>query len=206
MPAIEALVRREGGLLIADEVQCGHGRTGHWWGYQAMGFGPDIVVMGKPMGNGLPLAATAASRQHVEAFRAATDYFNTYAQSPLQAAVGHAVLDEIERMDLLSRSAQVGASLLKALKPWQYSHPLVGDVRGNGLFLSVELVKDKSSREPHPEAARRAANRLKELGCLVAAAGALDNALKIRPPLVFGEEHAAEFLEAFSTCMAEMDG
>ena len=166
MPAIESLVRREGGLLIADEVQCGHGRTGHWWGYQAMDFVPDIVVMGKPMGNGLPLAATA---------------------------------------DLLSRAAEVGASLLAALKPWQQSHPLVGDVRGNGLFLSVEMVRDKTSREPYPEAARRAANRLKELGCLVAAAGALDNAIKIRPPLVFGEEHAAEFLEAFSTCMAEMD-
>ena len=111
MPRAAAMVRAAGGLVIADEVQAGYARTGTWWGYEVTGFTPDIVVTGKPMGNGLPLAATAASRALVEMFRAKTRYFNTFASSPLQAAVGMAVLDEIENRDLRTNVATVGAAL-----------------------------------------------------------------------------------------------
>ena len=105
MARVTELVHREGGLVIADEVQSGYARTGRWWGYESTEFRPDIVVMGKPMGNGLPLAATAASKDLVDTFRAGTGYFNTFSSSPLQAAVGMAVLDEIERLDLLRNAA-----------------------------------------------------------------------------------------------------
>ena len=109
------MVREAGGLVIADEVQAGYARTGHWWGYEVTGFTPDIVVTGKPMGTGLPLAATAASRALIETFRATTRYFNTFASSPLQAAVGMAVLDVIEQRDLRGNVATVGAALKAAL-------------------------------------------------------------------------------------------
>ena len=115
MPKVTELVHREGGLVIADEVQSGYGRTGRWWGYETSQFRPDIVVMGKPMGNGLPLAATAAKKDLVDAFRAEKDYFNTCASTPLQAAVGMAVLDEIERLDLLRNASEVGARLTSEL-------------------------------------------------------------------------------------------
>ena len=115
MPRAAEIVRAAGGLVIADEVQAGYCRTGRWWGYDVTGFTPDIVVTGKPMGNGLPLAATAASRALVEGFRAATRYFNTFASSPLQAAVGMAVLDVIERDGLRENVAAVGAFLKAAL-------------------------------------------------------------------------------------------
>lgn len=199
------LVHREGGLLIADEVQSGYGRTGRWWAYESEAVEPDIVVMGKPMGNGLPLAATAASRDFVETFRKATGYFNTFASSPLQAAVGMAVLDEIERMDLVASAARVGDKLLRDLQTRCAGHALIGDVRGRGLFISIELVKDRASREPAAALASTLANSLKDHGCLLSHAGSFDNVVKVRPPLVFAEPHADEFLRAFDQCIAQLD-
>ena len=131
--------------MIADEVQAGYCRTGRWWGYEGTGFTPDIVVTGKPMGNGLPLAATAASKALVDGFRARTRYFNTFASSPLQAAVGMAVLDVIERDGLQENVARVGASLKAALVERKKTCAAIGDVRGHGLFIGVEMVKDGSA-------------------------------------------------------------
>ena len=200
------LVHREGGLVIADEVQSGYGRTGRWWGYEGTGFRPDIVVTGKPMGNGLPLSATAASREAVNAFRAGTGYFNTFSSSPLQAAVGMAVLDEIERLGLLANAAAVGDRLADELEKRLPLHEAIGDVRAYGLFIGVEMVTDKAGNTPDAGTARRLANRLKDHGFLTSYAGKFDNVLKIRPPLVFAEEHADAFLEAFDACMEELDG
>ena len=135
------VVRAAGGYLIADEVQAGYCRTGRWWGYEGMDFTPDIVVTGKPMGNGLPLAATAASKALVDGFRARTRYFNTFASSPLQAAVGMAVIDVIERDKLGENVARVGASLKAALGERKKTCAAIGDVRGHGLFIGVEMVK-----------------------------------------------------------------
>jgi 4-aminobutyrate aminotransferase-like enzyme len=196
LAAATELVHREGGLVIGDEVQCGFGRTGHWWGYEAMGFTPDIVVMGKPMGNGLPLAAAASSRENVATFRRETDYFNTFASTPLQAAVGMTVLDEIERLALVDNAASTGAYLLNTLQHRLAGTTGVGDIRGCGLFLAVEIVRDSATREPDPGAARQLANRFRAAGILLGAAGVHGNILKLRPPLVFGRADAEPFLEA----------
>jgi 4-aminobutyrate aminotransferase-like enzyme len=200
------LVHREGGLVIADEVQSGYARTGLWWGYQSTGFRPDIVVTGKPMGNGLPLAATAASKDFVDTFRANTDYFNTFSSSPLQAAVGMAVLDEIERLDLLTNAADVGGRLTTELKGRVSLHPAIGDVRSYGLFIGIEMIKNNIHREPDPVSANLLSNHLKDRGFLVSYAGKFNNVLKIRPPLVFSQENANDFLGAFDECMVEMGG
>lgn len=200
------IVRAAGGLVIADEVQAGYGRTGRWWGYDITGFAPDIVVTGKPMGNGLPLAATAASRALVEEFRAATRYFNTFASSPLQAAVGMAVLDVIERDGLCAHVATVGAFVKSALAERKARFASIADVRGHGLFVGVEIAKTDAARTPDTDRAVEIINRLKDKGFLTSNAGAFRNVVKIRPPLVFARSHAEEFLVAFDATMAELDG
>ena len=200
------IVRAAGGLVIADEVQAGYCRSGRWWGYEVTGFTPDIVVTGKPMGNGLPLAATAASRPLVEGFRAATRYFNTFASSPLQAAVGMAVLDVIERDGLRENVATVGAFLKSALAERKARFASIADVRGHGLFVGVEIAKTDTARTPDTDRAVEIINRLKDKGFLTSNAGAFRNVVKIRPPLVFAQSHAEEFLVAFDATMAELDG
>ena len=194
-----------GGLLIADEVQAGYCRTGRWWGYDVTGFTPDIVVTGKPMGNGLPLAATAASRPLVEGFRATTRYFNTFASSPLQAAVGMAVIDVIERDGLAANVAEVGAFLKSALTGRKARFASIVDVRGHGLFVGVEITKTDAAKTPDTDKAVEIINRLKDKGFLSSNAGAFKNVVKIRPPLVFARSHAEEFLVAFDATMAELE-
>jgi 4-aminobutyrate aminotransferase-like enzyme len=204
MPRAAEIVRAAGGVVIADEVQAGYCRTGRWWGYEVTGFTPDIVVTGKPMGNGVPLAATAASRALVERFRAATRYFNTFASSPLQAAAGMAVLDVIERERLRERVGEVGAALKRALIERAPRCAAIGDVRGHGLFIGIEMVADKASKTPDRSRAVAVVNRLKDLGYLTSNAGAFGNVVKIRPPLVFERQHADGFLDAFDRTIAEI--
>jgi 4-aminobutyrate aminotransferase-like enzyme len=206
MPRAAEIVRAAGGLVIADEVQAGYARTGTWWGYDVTGFTPDVVVTGKPMGNGLPLAATAASRALVEGFRAATRYFNTFASSPLQAAVGMAVLDVIERDKLRENVATVGAFLKSAISERKTRFASIADVRGHGLFIGVEITKTDADCTPDADRAVEVINRLKDKGFLTSNAGAFRNVVKIRPPLPFARSHAEEFLVAFDATMAELDG
>ncbi|BBK32505.1 aspartate aminotransferase family protein [Allostella humosa] len=203
MERATAIVHEAGGLVIADEVQAGYARTGSWWGYEVTGFVPDIVVTGKPMGNGLPLAATAASRSLVENFRARTRHFNTFASSPLQAAVGMAVLDEIEGRDLRASVTAVGAALKAGLEQRKGASEAIGDVRGHGLFIGVEIVAP-ADHAPAVDQAKRIVNRLKDKGFLTSNAGAFSNIVKIRPPLVFSHENAAEFLVAWDETIAEL--
>ncbi len=197
-------VRAAGGLVIADEVQAGYGRCGQWWGYGVTGFTPDIVVTGKPMGAGLPLAATAASRALVETFRRNTRYFNTFASSPLQAAVGMAVLDVIEDEGLIENAATVGPALKAALEGRKHRWNAIGDVRGVGLFIGVEMV-DADGR-PDGEQAVEVVNRLKDLGLLTSNAGAHGNVVKVRPPLVFSQDDADAFLFAFDAVVDGLRG
>ncbi|HEX3917673.1 MAG TPA: aminotransferase class III-fold pyridoxal phosphate-dependent enzyme [Caulobacteraceae bacterium] len=204
MAKAAAMVRAAGGLVIADEVQAGYGRTGQWWGYGATGFTPDIVVTGKPMGNGLPLAATAASKALVDGFRARTRYFNTFASSPLQAAVGMTVLDVIERDGLVANVAKVGGALKAALQERAPRWEAIGDVRGHGLFIGIEMVGD--DRAPDAELAAEVSNQLKERGFLTAPAGIHRNVVKIRPPLVFSMADADAFLGAFDATVADLHG
>ena len=204
MTGAAELVRKAGGVFIADEVQAGFARTGRWWGYETSGFVPDIVTMGKPMGNGMPLAGTVASSDLVNTFRKNFSYFNTFASSPLQAAVGSAVLDVIEEDDLCSKVRDVGSYLREALKNLQQDHEPMGDVRGHGLAIGVDWVFERESKSADREGAVGVANRLKDKGFLISNASPLGNVLKIRPPLVFGREHADLFLTAFEETLREL--
>jgi 4-aminobutyrate aminotransferase-like enzyme len=206
MPRAAEIVRKAGGILISDEVQAGYCRTGKWWGYEVSGFTPDIAVTGKPMGNGLPLAATAASKALIDTFRSKTRYFNTFASSPLQAAVGMAVIDVIEREGLRESVGTVGAWLKSELAKRKPRSAAIGDVRGHGLFIGVEMVKPGAAQEPDEKRTVEVVNKLKDKGFLTSNAGAFRNVVKIRPPLVFTQAHAEEFLKAFDETIATLDG
>ena len=205
MPEALRLVRDAGGLFIADEVQAGLCRAGRWWGYEVMDFRPDIAVMGKPLGAGVPLAAAAASRELVETFRRGTRYFNTFASSPLQAAAGNAVLDVIENEDLCARAAEVGTAMRERLVALQADCDAMGDVRGHGLFIGMEWVLEREAKTPDREGAVRVVNAMKDKGFLIGNAGAFGNVVKIRPPLVFSHADAAAFLGAFEEMLGELD-
>jgi len=208
MARASAMVKMNGGLVIADEVQAGYGRPGHWWGYEVSGLRPDIVVTGKPMGNGLPLSATTSSHEIVSGWRAKAGYFNTFASSPLQAAVGLAVLDEIEERQLVENAARVGAQLKAELTARldPDHHPWMAEIRGVGLFLAIEVVEAHDTLAPDAERAVEVVNRLKDAGFLTSNAGAHRNVVKIRPPLVFSDANADEFLTAFDRMLLELDG
>ena len=206
MPRAAEIVREAGGVFIADEVQAGFCRSGRWWGYETSGFVPDIVTMGKPMGAGLPLAGVVARPELVDAFREKTGYFNTFASSPLQAAVGMAVLDELEERELLNNVVEVGGYLRAALDQLQTEYECMGDVRGHGLALGVDWVIDHESRAPDRRGVGQVVNRLKDKGFLTGSAGSLGNVLKLRPPLVFSKGDADLFLDAFSETLSELYG
>ncbi|MCZ6679918.1 MAG: aspartate aminotransferase family protein [Candidatus Poribacteria bacterium] len=206
MPRAAEMVRDAGGLFIADEVQAGFCRTGRWWGYEVTGFVPDIVTMGKPMGNGMPLAGVVGGTELVDAFRQRKRYFNTFASSPLQAAVGMAVLDVIETENLRQNAADVGNYLRGELAKLQVRCEPMGDIRGHGLFIGLEWVSDRAAKIPDRDGAVVFVNRLKDKGFLIGNAGALGNVLKIRPPLVFQKEHANLFLTAFEEIVGEFYG
>lgn len=198
-----AMVKAAGGLVIADEVQAGFGRSGSWWGYEVSDFTPDVVCMGKPMGNGFPVSAMAASHEMVSKFRETHRYFNTFASSPLQAAAGSAVLDEIIENGLVQQVTHVGAGLKTALTDLQAEHPQMGDVRGSGLFIGIDWVAPGTT-DPDVSGAQRIVESLKSRLILLGKAGQHGNVLKIRPPLVFQDEHAELFLEAFKDCLLDV--
>ena len=197
------LVRDAGGLFIADEVQAGFCRSGRWWGYETNDFVPDIATLGKPMGSGLPLAGVVARGELVDSFRKGSGYFNTFAASPLQAAVGSAVLDVIEREKLQQRVNEVGSYLLDNLRKIECD--AMGDVRGNGLFIGIDWVSDRETKTADPKGAIQVVNRLKDKGFLTSNAGSLFNVVKLRPPLIFAREHADCFLAAFEETVRELD-
>ena len=198
-----ARVREAGGVVILDEVQAGFGRTGRWWGYELMGCVPDIVTMGKPMGAGLPLSGVGASSELVNTFHEKCDYFNTTAATPLQAAAGGAVLDVIEEEGLVQNAAKVGSFLKSELVQFVGRYEFVGDVRGHGLFLGMEWVKDSETRKADRPGAAAFAERMKEKGFLMSNAGQKGNVIKIRPPLVFEQAHAELLLTALDETVRE---
>ncbi|KAB0503783.1 aspartate aminotransferase family protein [Pseudomonas moorei] len=198
-----ALIRAAGGLFIADEVQSGFGRTGdHLWGHQAHGVVPDIVTLGKPMGNGYPLAGLITRKALVESFGRSAMYFNTFGGSPVAAAVGMAVLDEIEHLQLLHNAQSVGAYVQQRLHALAARHSIIGDVRGKGLFFAMELVGDHASKEPAGLEARKVVNDMRDNGVLISKIGAGDNILKLRPPLVFNREHADLFVDTLDHALS----
>lgn len=190
------IVRAAGGLAVADEVQSGLCRLGdHYWGFQDSDVVPDIVTMGKPLGDGHPLAAVVTTPEIAATFARRYGYFNTFGGNPVSAAVGLAVLDVIEDEEVLQGVHDTGSFLRQGLEDLAEHCEQVGDVRGKGLFYGVELVRERASREPDARAAGRIREHLRENGVLLGTSGPHDNVLKIRPPLVFGREHAALLLE-----------
>jgi len=196
-PAIAA-ARAAGGLFIADEVQPGFGRTGAgMWGFERHGMAPDIVTMGKPMGNGYPMAGVVTRPDLLAGFCAETGYFNTFGGNPVAAAAGMAVLEVIREEGLIGNARAVGAQMLAGLQDLAGRHPELGAARGAGLFMGLDFV-DPESGAPAPARAVAAINALKERGILIGAAGLYGNTLKIRPPLPFSAANADQFLAALA--------
>ena len=195
-------IRAAGGVFIADEVQPGFGRTGDaMWGFQRHGVVPDIVTVGKPMGNGHPVAGMIARPEVLQDFGRKMRYFNTFGGNPVSAAVGLAVLEVIEREDLVSNAATVGAYLQAGLLDLGRRHDLIAQVRGAGLFIGLELARDG---RPATAETARIVNGLRERRILISASGLGANVLKIRPPLPFSVENAATFLTALDEVLAEL--
>jgi len=200
-----AAVREAGGVYIADEVQPGFGRTGEkMWGFDRHGLVPDMVVMGKPMGNGFPMGGVAIKPELLEAFGSQAGYFNTFGGNPVAAAAGLAVLDVLEAEGLQQNSFEIGAYLRSELRIAAATDDRVGDVRGAGLYIGVEIVVDNSSCEPDREAAERIVNAMRERNILIGTAGRHGNVLKIRPPLCLSREHADIFLAGFADSLASL--
>ncbi|AXW88390.1 4-aminobutyrate aminotransferase [Lonsdalea britannica] len=195
-------VRANGGVFIADEVQPGFGRTGsHYWCFQRHDVVPDIVTLGKPMGNGFPMAGVITRPELLDRFSQQTEYFNTFGGNPVAAATGLSVLQVIQEEALLANADSCGHYLRAGLRSLSKLHPAISDVRGAGLFNAVEF-RHPDSQEPDMALARWVINELKEEGILIGAAGAYGNSLKIRPPLCFSTSNANFFIDKFSAVMS----
>ncbi|XP_053779350.1 ethanolamine-phosphate phospho-lyase isoform X3 [Desmodus rotundus] len=202
-------VHRAGGVFIADEVQVGFGRVGkHFWSFQMHGedFVPDIVTMGKPMGNGHPVACVVTTKEIAEAFSSSgMEYFNTYGGNPVSSAVGLAVLDVIENEGLQGNATRVGSYLIELLNEQKAKHPLIGDIRGIGLFIGIDLVKDRQRRTPATAEAQHVIYKMKEKGVLLSADGPHRNVLKIKPPMCFTEEDAKFLVDQLDGILAVLE-
>ena len=193
--AAYAKTRAAGGLCIADEVQTGVGRVGtHWWAFELQGVVPDIVTIGKPIGNGHPLGVVVSTVAVAEAFANGMEYFNTFGGNPVSCAAGRAVLQVVREEGLRERAKQVGAQLLSELRALQARDERIGDVRGHGLFLGVEFVRDATSRAPDAALARWLVERGRERGILMSTDGPHHNVIKIKPPLCFGAREVEQLL------------
>jgi len=196
------VVHQAGGLFISDEVQPGFGRTGTaMWGFQRHGVEPDIVTMGKPMGNGFPVGGVVTRPEILEAFCETTGYFNTFGGNPVAAAAGLAVLEVIEDEGLVENANKIGGYFRAGLRDIAVRHPSIGDVRSAGLFIGIEFSVPGTT-DPDVAAASYAINALKERGVLIGAAGAYGNVLKVRPPLCFSRDNADLFLETLDAVLS----
>jgi len=197
-------VHAAGGLCIADEVQVGFGRVGsHFWGFATQGVVPDIVTMGKPIGNGHPLGAVVTTPEIAAAFANGMEYFNTFGGNPVSCAVGLAVLDVIETEQLQAHALRVGTQLMDGLRALMLHFPLIGDVRGLGLFVGVELVLDREAKKPAGAHASYVANRMRDHGILISTDGPDHNVLKLKPPLVFDEADADRLITTLEKVLQE---
>jgi 4-aminobutyrate aminotransferase-like enzyme len=198
-PAVEQ-VRMRGGIFIADEVQPGFARTGEaMWGFDRHRVTPDLVTMGKPMGNGMPVAAMAAKSDVLKPFAVGVPYFNTFGGNPVSIAAASAVLDVIRDEKLLANAATVGEALRTELAA--IDDPRIGDVRGAGLYIGVEMVSDPDTKKPDRAGARRLVNAMRERHVLISVCGHDGNVLKIRPPLVFSMADVDWLCSAFSDAL-----
>jgi 4-aminobutyrate aminotransferase-like enzyme/Ser/Thr protein kinase RdoA (MazF antagonist) len=204
LQAAYAAIRAEGGICVADEVQCGFGRVGdHFWGFELQDVVPDIVVMGKPIGNGHPLAAVVTTRELATSFANGMEYFNSFGGNPVSMAVGMAVMDVIENENMQSHAKELGAYILNRWQTFKDKYEFVGDVRGHGLFLGIELVKDRETLEPATDLAGQIVNEMRERAILLSTDGPLENVLKFKPPMVFNKENADFLCDTLDAVFAD---
>lgn len=195
-------VRAKGGLLIADEVQAGFGRTGdHMWGFEADGVTPDIVVMAKGIGNGFPLGAVV-TRKEIAAPMAEKFMFHTYGANPTSCAAGRAVLQVLKEEKLPENAREVGAALLKHLAALKEKYPVIGDVRGRGLMLAIEMVKDRKTKEPDPQTTAEVFEATRQSGIILSKSGAYQSCLRMVPPLCLSKEDVENVAEGLDRAFA----
>ncbi|RUL78885.1 aminotransferase class III-fold pyridoxal phosphate-dependent enzyme [Dyella choica] len=203
LPEAYAAVRAAGGVCLADEVQVGFGRAGeHFWAFEAQGVVPDIVTMGKPIGNGHPIGAVVTTPAIAASFVTGMEYFNTFGGNPVSCAIALAVLDVIAEEQLQENARRVGAFLMDGLRQLQQRHACIGDVRGRGLFIGAELVRDPAARTPDQPRAKAVVEAMKARHVLLSTEGPDDNVLKIKPPIVFSRANAEEFLDKLDEVLA----
>jgi len=204
LPDVYRHVRAAGGVCIADEVQVGFGRLGtHFWGFETQGVVPDIVVFGKPIGNAFPLAAVVTTQEIADAFSNGMEFFSTFGGNPVSCAVGLAVLDILRDENLQQNAKKVGDYWLAGLAELQRRHEILGDTRGSGLFLGLDLVRNRETHEPATAQASYVVNRLRECGILAGTDGPHHNVIKLRPPLIFTEADADFFNTTLEAIFAE---
>jgi 4-aminobutyrate aminotransferase-like enzyme len=205
MAGLFEAAREVGAVPIADEVQVGFGRVGSAvWAFDAGGAMPDIVTMGKPIGNGHPLGAVVTTRAIADAFANGMEYFNTFGGNPVSAAIGLAVLDVIADEGLQDHARVTGERLLAGLRQLASRHEPIGDVRGIGLFAGFELVRDRTTREPDAALASALVNRAAELGVLLSTDGPDHDVIKIKPPMVFSATDANRLVETIDAVLSEI--
>jgi 4-aminobutyrate aminotransferase-like enzyme len=200
--AFEA-ARKAGAICISDEVQVGVGRLGsEFWGFQVQGVVPDIVTMGKPLGNGHPVAAVVTTREIADGFDDGVKYFNTFGGNPVSCAIGTAVLDIVEGDNLQSHAGEIGEYFLRSLEGLKSQHAIIGDVRGQGLYLGIELVRDEETKEPAPDEALEISEAMMMNGVIVYPTGVYENVLKLKPPMVFGRDEVDFFVATLDRVLA----
>jgi 4-aminobutyrate aminotransferase-like enzyme len=203
LPAITSKIQATGGLYIADEVQVGLGRSGsHFWGFEALGGSPDIVTIGKPIGNGHPIGIVVTSRDILAKFNAYMPFFSTFGGNPVSAAAGLEVLNIISRQKLQQNALQTSDYLKAGIKKLANQEPLIGEVRGAGLLIGVDLVLDRETREPASTAAKQVYNTMCDNGVLIGTSGPHGNVLKIRPPMTFGRHHADQLISTLADALS----
>ncbi len=201
-PAAE-VVRQSGGIIIADEVQAGFGRLGsHMWGHQRIGLRPDVVTLGKPMGNGHPVAGVVTSKEVMSNFQNSYRYFNTFGGNPVSCAAAEAVIDVLEEEELLEQAKNVGTYACDRLRDLAKRHKCIGDVRGSGLFFGAEMVLDRETKQPATDFAKRIANEMRKEGILINVLGIHYNVLKIRPPMQFTRSNADLLIDTLDQVLA----
>ncbi|RFS19161.1 aminotransferase class III-fold pyridoxal phosphate-dependent enzyme [Chitinophaga silvatica] len=199
-------IRAAGGVCIADEVQVGFGRVGEkFWGFELQNVQPDIVVLGKPIGNGHPLAAVVVTREIADAFNNGMEYFNTFGGNPVSMVTGRTVLNVIKSEQMQQHALETGNFLMDGLREVMSKHPVISDVRGFGLFVGAEMVKDRTSMEPAVEEINAVVEKMKERGFLLSTDGPLYNVLKIKPPMVFNKQNATDMVRHLDEVLTELN-
>lgn len=198
-------VRAAGGVCIADEVQVGFGRIGgHFWGFELQNVVPDIVVLGKPIGNGHPLAAVIVTEEIADAFNNGLEYFNTFGGNPVSMTTGLAVLNVIQDEEMQQHALETGNHLMDGLRKLMAKYPIISDVRGHGLFIGAEMVKDRTTMEPAIPEIDIVVEKMKAHGYLLSTDGPLHNVLKIKPPMTFNKQNADEMVRLLDIALSEL--